>query len=217
MPITSFNGPLLGFNKSRSRGKDAKPRRKKAKMRTKTKHWNLKTPHTKCVCVCVCVCDFFWVILYDKTGKIENVTFFGPLMEVMATNIHWNSPLKYTEEGDKTSPYSYLVVILSNSNNRVYRLPTHSSPLFAHQAPSPLLPLFPFSPPPLSPLLWLPETLILVCEVNVPPPRYRAQKAKLIKVTKKWAKSGSGGVGPKVIQKWLFQPFSVTFKSLSPH
>ena len=38
MPITSFDGPLLGFKKSRSRGKDEKPKARKAKMRKKTKH-----------------------------------------------------------------------------------------------------------------------------------------------------------------------------------
>ena len=34
-PITSFDGPLLGFKKSRSRGKDEKLRQEKAKMRKK--------------------------------------------------------------------------------------------------------------------------------------------------------------------------------------
>ena len=38
MPITSFDGPLLGFKNSRSRGKDEKIRQEKAKMRKKTKH-----------------------------------------------------------------------------------------------------------------------------------------------------------------------------------
>ena len=38
MPITSFNGPLLGFKKSRSRGKDEKLRQEKEKMRKRTKH-----------------------------------------------------------------------------------------------------------------------------------------------------------------------------------
>ena len=40
-------------------------------------------------------------------------------------NIYGNSPLKYTEEGNKTSQYSYLAVILSNwvPDNWVYRLP----------------------------------------------------------------------------------------------
>ena len=38
MPITSFNGPLLGFKKSGSRGKDEKIRQNKAKMRKKTKN-----------------------------------------------------------------------------------------------------------------------------------------------------------------------------------
>ena len=38
LPITSFDGPLLGFKKSRSRGKDEKLRHEKAKMRKKTKH-----------------------------------------------------------------------------------------------------------------------------------------------------------------------------------
>ena len=38
LPITSFNGPLLGFKKSRSRGKMKKIRERKAKMRKKTKH-----------------------------------------------------------------------------------------------------------------------------------------------------------------------------------
>ena len=37
-PITSFDGPFLGFKKSRSRGKDEKLRQKKAKMTKKTKH-----------------------------------------------------------------------------------------------------------------------------------------------------------------------------------
>ena len=36
--ITSSDGPLLGFKKSRSRGKDVKLRQEKAKMRKKTKH-----------------------------------------------------------------------------------------------------------------------------------------------------------------------------------
>ena len=51
VPITSFDGPLLGFKKSRksrSRGKDEKLRQEKAKMRKKTKHWNMKKPNTKC-------------------------------------------------------------------------------------------------------------------------------------------------------------------------
>ena len=38
MPITSFDGPLLGFTKSRSRGKDEKIRQEKAEMKRKTKH-----------------------------------------------------------------------------------------------------------------------------------------------------------------------------------
>ena len=39
MPITSFDGPPLGFNKkSRSRGKDEKLRQEKAQMSKKTKH-----------------------------------------------------------------------------------------------------------------------------------------------------------------------------------
>ena len=38
LPITSFNGPRLGFRKSRSRGKDEKRRQEKAKTRKKTKH-----------------------------------------------------------------------------------------------------------------------------------------------------------------------------------
>ena len=38
MPITSFDGPLLGFKKARSRVKDEKLRQEKAKMRKKTKH-----------------------------------------------------------------------------------------------------------------------------------------------------------------------------------
>ena len=48
VPIISFNGPLLGFRKSRNRGKDEKIRQKKAKMRKKTKHGNVKNPHTWC-------------------------------------------------------------------------------------------------------------------------------------------------------------------------
>ena len=48
MPITSFDGPLLGLKKSRRRGKDEKLRQEKAKMRKKTKHWNVKNPHTWC-------------------------------------------------------------------------------------------------------------------------------------------------------------------------
>ena len=38
MPITSFDGPLFGFEKSRRKGKDEKIRQEKAKMRKKTKH-----------------------------------------------------------------------------------------------------------------------------------------------------------------------------------
>ena len=38
MPTTSFDGPLLGFKKSRSRAKDEKLRQEKVKMRKKTKH-----------------------------------------------------------------------------------------------------------------------------------------------------------------------------------
>ena len=38
LPITSFDGPLSGFIKSRSRGKDEKLRQEKAKMRKKTRH-----------------------------------------------------------------------------------------------------------------------------------------------------------------------------------
>ena len=37
-PITSLDGPLLGFKNSRSRGKDEKLRQEKAKMRKRTKH-----------------------------------------------------------------------------------------------------------------------------------------------------------------------------------
>ena len=36
--VFPFGGPLLGFRKSRSRGKDEKLRQEKAKMRKKTKH-----------------------------------------------------------------------------------------------------------------------------------------------------------------------------------
>ena len=46
--ITSFDGPFLGFKKSRSRGKDEKIRQEKAKMRKMTKHSNVKNPHTWC-------------------------------------------------------------------------------------------------------------------------------------------------------------------------
>ena len=53
LPITSFDGPLLGFKKPRSRGKDEKLRQEKAKMRKKTKHQ---------------VRGVFWVISYYKTG-----------------------------------------------------------------------------------------------------------------------------------------------------
>ena len=63
MPISSFDGPLLGFKKSRSRGQDEKPRQKRAEMRKKTKHWNMKKPHTK-------------TLFTIKLGKIENLTFF---------------------------------------------------------------------------------------------------------------------------------------------
>ena len=38
MPITSFDGPLLGFKKPRRRGKDEQIRQEKAKKRKKTKH-----------------------------------------------------------------------------------------------------------------------------------------------------------------------------------
>ena len=38
LPITSFDGPLLGFKTSRGRGEDEKLRQEKAKMRKKTKH-----------------------------------------------------------------------------------------------------------------------------------------------------------------------------------
>ena len=49
-----------------------------------------------------------------------------PPIEVCGTNIYGNSLFKYAEGGDKTSQYSYLVVILSNwvPDNWVYRLPT---------------------------------------------------------------------------------------------
>ena len=63
VPITSFDGPLLGFKKSRSRGKDEKVRQEKAKMRKKTKHLNVKNPHTKCG-------GFSGSIFTIKLGKI---------------------------------------------------------------------------------------------------------------------------------------------------
>ena len=63
--ITSFDGPLLGFKKSRRGGNDEKIRREKAKMRKKRKHWNVKTPHTWGVCV-------FFFIFYYKVGENWN-------------------------------------------------------------------------------------------------------------------------------------------------
>ena len=53
MPITSFDGPLLGFSKARSRGKDEKLRQKRGKdeKEDKTlKQWNAPTPSV----------GFFW-------------------------------------------------------------------------------------------------------------------------------------------------------------
>ena len=44
LPITSSDGPLLGFKKSRSRGKDKKLRQEKAEMRKKTIIETGKTP-----------------------------------------------------------------------------------------------------------------------------------------------------------------------------
>ena len=78
-PITSFDGPLFGFKKSRSRGKGEKLRQEKAKMRKTTKQGNVKNPHTKCG-------GFSGSIFTIKLGKIEVLTVFGPLIEVMATN-----------------------------------------------------------------------------------------------------------------------------------
>ena len=71
MPITSFDGPLLGFEKSRSRGKDEKLRQEKATMRTKTKHWNVKKPTPS-----VCVCFFFHFSI--KLREIDILTGFCP-------------------------------------------------------------------------------------------------------------------------------------------
>ena len=59
----SFDGPLLGFKKWRSRGRYEKLRQDKAKMRKKTKHWNGQNPHTWCAFL------FFWVIFYYRTGE----------------------------------------------------------------------------------------------------------------------------------------------------
>ena len=72
MPITSFDGPLLGFEKSRSRGTKERLRQEKAKMWKKTKQWNVtKPPHQGCF-------FFFWAIFCYKTGKIEILTSFWP-------------------------------------------------------------------------------------------------------------------------------------------
>ena len=55
MPITSFDGPLLGFNKSRRRGKDEKKARKGKDEKEDKTLKREKPPHQVCV--------FFWVIL----------------------------------------------------------------------------------------------------------------------------------------------------------
>ena len=73
MPITSFDGPLLGFKKSRSRGKDKTTKGRKGKdekedktlIREKQKHQVF----------------FFWVFFTLKLGKIEIMTLGGPLIE----------------------------------------------------------------------------------------------------------------------------------------
>ena len=59
-----------------------------------------------------------------------------PPVEVCGTNVYGNSLFKYTERGDKTSQYPYLVAILSNwvLDNWVYRSPilSHFYRLFAN-------------------------------------------------------------------------------------
>ena len=62
LPITSFNGPLVGFKKSRSRGKDDKNKPKKGKDEKEDKTWKReKPPHL--------VWGFFWAIFTIKLGK----------------------------------------------------------------------------------------------------------------------------------------------------
>ena len=77
MPITSFDGPLLGFKKSRSRGKDEKLRQKRQRWerRQNIETWKTPTPSV----------GVFWV---KKSGKKWNFDPFGPLIEVMAIYIY---------------------------------------------------------------------------------------------------------------------------------
>ena len=64
MPITSFDGPFLGFKKSRSRGKDEKLRQKGKDEKEDKTLKREKPPHL------VRFFFFFWVIFDYKTGEI---------------------------------------------------------------------------------------------------------------------------------------------------
>ena len=82
MPITSFDGPFLGFKKSRSRGKDEKLRQKGKDEKEDKTMKREKPPHTKCG-------GFSGSFLTVKLGKFWNFDLFLA---------HWLRlwPLKYT-------------------------------------------------------------------------------------------------------------------------
>ena len=103
----------------RSRGQKEKTRQKKAKARKTRKERNKFTATFD-------VAVNFGCFYYTTGVNMRFLTKSCPPIEVCATNIYGNSPLKYTEGGDKTSQYSYLVVVLSNwvPDSWVYRLPT---------------------------------------------------------------------------------------------
>ena len=70
MPIASFDGPLLGFKKSRSREKDEKLRQEKAKMKRRR---NIETRKNLTQ-----MWGSFWSFLAIKLVKIEILTLFWP-------------------------------------------------------------------------------------------------------------------------------------------
>ena len=63
MPITSFDGPLLGFKKARSRVKDDKLRQERGKDEKEDKTLKRGIPPHQ-------VWGFFWAIFCCKTGEI---------------------------------------------------------------------------------------------------------------------------------------------------
>ena len=122
MPITSFDGPLLGFKKSRSRGKDEKLRQEKAKMRKKTKHWNVKTPT-----------PFSGSFFTIKLENFEILTFFWPtdwgygqknLGLKTPDGIHW--PLGFKGDTERTK--------IANANRSDFPLQVKSQGISAERA-----------------------------------------------------------------------------------